>query len=180
MSRQGWVETLLVSQVDGPSVNAAAATTLLPNAALLTFPNNFFDSPGKSVRLTARGRLTTNTTGSAGTLTIVPTLGGANVGFTSNAIALVAGAVTSTWEFEAIATCRAIGNNSVGSFLAVGSFTSGAATANTTICLPISAPTAIATFDTTTALQLDLKALFSVGTASEAIVCHQFIVEALN
>jgi hypothetical protein len=187
MSSLGYVSTLITAQVDGPSVNATANTSILPPAAIFTFPANYFITPGQSIRITARGRITSNTTGAAGTLVIVPQLQLINVGFTANTISLVAGAVTLPWAFDALLTCRAIGNSTVGSFITIGNFCS-AAVSNTgpgtslplDVMLPLSAPSVIATFDTTATLKLDLQAAFSVGTASEAIVLHQYVVESLN
>lgn len=184
MSRQGFQETLVVAQVAGAATNAAAATSLLPPAALYTFPTNYFSEAGKMLRITATGVITSNTTGVTA-LQIVPQFspaGGAfvNVAFSANSLALVAGGVTQPWTLNIFITCRAIGNNSVGSFIGIGNFTAGTATANTVQPLPIGAPAAIATFDTTVTQQLDLKYLFGVASASESIQLHQYILESLN
>lgn len=53
----GYQETLITSQVDGPTLTAAATATCLPGQALYTLPANFFRNTGQQFLLQASGRI---------------------------------------------------------------------------------------------------------------------------
>ena len=86
MSLQSWQETLVSAQGDGPQIlNSSSAATIIPAAAKITLPNNYFNV-GKVLRLTITGGIScVNTT--PGTLTLDLRLG-AVIAFTSQAIPL--------------------------------------------------------------------------------------------
>jgi hypothetical protein len=181
MSLQTWQETLITSQVDGAALaNSVTATSLLPAAAKFTLPANFFSAPGKALRVTAQGRISTTTGPPSFTWDIRLNN---TVVWNGGAAVTVASVTNKSWELMVHLICRAIG--STGNLLGVGKCTSSAAVGSTggnanTWVLPDSAPAVGSNIDTTTALQLDLFGTWSAASASNTITLHNFILEALN
>ena len=161
--QQGWVGTLISAQVDGTALTAVGPASLLPAAAKVTIPNNFF-AIGSALRIKASGRISSLIT-TPGTARFDVRLGGTVV-FDGLAIHLdtVAAHTTVGWWLEILLTCRAIG--ATGNFMGQGVWTcedilgvpATAPKGVLSAMLPWnSAPTVGGNVDTTTALQLDLQ-----------------------
>ncbi len=185
MSLQRWQETLITSQVDGPTLTGAAAATCLPAAAKYTLPPNFFDTIGKKVKIWAAGRISSVIT-TPGTARFDIRLGGTVV-FDSLAILLdtVAAHATMPWTLEINLTCRVIG--AAANLMGVGvwscedilgtpaSSPKGAIVA----MLPWNtAPAVGSNFDATSSQQLDM--FFTQTVATGSLTVHQFEVQAQN
>jgi hypothetical protein len=192
MSKQGWVETLISSQIDGTALaSSITATSLIPPAARYTLPSNFFSEAGKQLRITARGRVSTVVT-TPGTLTLdvrFGTVATPIIVFNGGAMNLNTTAQTNaSFEFEAILTCRAIGNATSANTLGVGTFMSRALIGSAAVAagyagsalLPDTAPGVGTGFDSTITQVVDFFGTWSVSNAANSIQCHTFALEALN
>lgn len=185
MSLQTWQETLAVSQGDGTALtNTVTATTIIPAAAIYTFPANSF-AIGRRMRIKASGRMDTVVT-TPGTLTFLVRIGGISV-FTGGAMALNTTAQTNaTWDIVIDLTCRAIGASTT--FIGTGVFTSraviGSGAAGTTgvgtLVLPDTAPVVGTAVDGTVATAVDMFAQWSIASPSNSIRTHQYSLELLN
>jgi|SRR5882762_2372901 len=187
MSLQTWQETLVTAQVDGTAItNSTTQGSIIPAAAKYTLPANFF-SIGKTIRLTAMGRVSCVVT-TPGTLLFQVLFGGTAV-YNNAAAAMNLNIVAKTdvtWALEIDLVCRVIG--ATGNLMGIGQWTSEAvvgspvATAGGagTLFIPASAPAVGSNFDTTTSQAVDLQAKFSVATATTSIQLHQYKLEALN
>jgi hypothetical protein len=186
MSLQTWQETLITAQVDGPTLTAAAAATMLPAAVNFTFPNNYFSTIGKMLRIRAAGRISSVIT-TPGTARFDVRMGSGIVVFDSLAILLdtVAAHVTMPWELEITLTCRAIGTT--GNFMGVGKFFSESilgtpATSPKAAAVAMlpwnTAPVVGGNVNTTLANQFDM--FFTQTVATGSMTMHQLSVEALN
>jgi len=187
MSLQSWQETLVSAQGDGPQIlNSSSAATIIPAAAKITLPNNYFNV-GKVLRLTITGGIScVNTT--PGTLTLDLRLG-AVIAFTSQAIPLNVTAKTNLpFHMQVLLTCRSIGAGTTATLMANGFFISetyvGAPAPATggagAIIVPNTAPAVGTGFDSTAANTVDIFGKFSVTTATTQITLNQYILEALN
>lgn len=184
MSQQGFQETLITAQVDGPTLTAAAAATCLPAQAKKTLPANFFDTIGKQIRIRASGRVSSVIT-TPGTVRFDVRLGGTVV-FDGLAVLLdtTAAHTNEGWQLEIILTLRACG--SAANLMGQGTWTStnvkGVGTmplGGLPAILPwASAPAVGSNFDATAAQQLDL--FFTQTVATGSLTLHQFTVESLN
>ncbi len=179
-------ECLITSQIDGTALtNTITATSLIPPAARFTLPSNFFWVPGKSIRVSARGRIST-LTAAPGTLTLDVRFGATTVVFNGGAMSLNTTAQTNdTWEFEAILTCRAIGSGTSANILGIGSWTSAAALGAAagiaeSLMLPATAPAVGTGFDSTATNVVDFFGTWSTASASNSILVHQYSLESLN
>lgn len=192
MSKQGWQETLITSQVDGtPLASSTTPTSLLPPAARYTLPSNYFSEAGKVLRLTARGRVSTVTT-TPGTLTLdvrFGTVASPIVVFNGGAMNLNTTAQTNaTFEFEAILTCRSIGSATAATMIGVGSFASRALIGSPAVAagapgnalLPDTAPAVGTGFDSTITNVVDVFGTWSISNAANSIQVHEFALESLN
>lgn len=190
MSSQTWQETLVWAVGDGTALTASnTATSIIPLAAKWTAPANYFNYVGKTLRVTAKGRMS-NIVTTPGTLTLDVRMGTSTVIFNGGAMQLNAVAKTNvTWWFEAELVLRTLGNGTASSFLGIGQFISealvgagtGAAgsTTNGSLNLPATSPAAGSSFDASTANQIDLFATFSLNNAN-SIQVHTFKLESLN
>lgn len=179
-----FVETMITQQVDGSALTAAAAASMLPAQAKFTFPANFFQFIGQSIRITASGRISCAVT-TPGTGRYDLRLGGTVV-FDSLAFPLNIVAKSNVgWWLEIIMTVRAMG--SAGNFMGQGNWTSEAyiaspaasAGGNGTVMLPYNtAPVVGSNVDFTAAQQCDMFFTQTVGTGS--MTCHEMILERLN
>lgn len=191
MSAQTWQETLIWAVSDGTALtNTVTATSLLPAHAKFTAPANFFNSVGKTLRVTAKGRIS-NLVTTPGTLTLDVRAGASTVLFNGGAMQLNAVAKTNvTFWFEAEMVLRTLGNGAASNFLGIGQFSSealvgagtGAAgsTTNGSLNLPATAPAVGSNFDVATANVIDLFGTFSVANAANSITVHTFKLESLN
>lgn len=186
MSLQRWQETLIAAQVDGSQLsNSTTPTSLLPSQAKLTVPANYFNDIGKTLRITAAGRIS-NVVTTPGTLTLDLRLSGTVV-FNGGAMQLSTTAHTNVpWEWIVCMTLRASG--STANFMGQSIFFSQAANISTFdststhahLMAPNTAPAVGTSFDATTTLQLDMFGTFSVNTSPTNLTLHQFFVESLN
>ena len=178
-----WPTTLISSQVSGAAVTAAAATSLLPAAAKKTLPANFFDVPGKTLRIRATGRISSLIT-TPGTARFDVRLGGTVV-FDGLAILLdtVAAHANVGWVLDITLTCQIIG-------AAAQLFGQAEWKCEDILGTPAAAPKGVLTailpwnaapglggaFDSTIAQQLDL--FFTQTVATGSCTCHQFIADS--
>jgi len=192
MGMQTWVEAIGVpAATDGVALtNSTTATSLLggtgtgASAAKYSIPANWW-YVGRALRVRAAGRISTVVT-TPGTLTLDLRLG-ATVVANGGAMTLSTTAKTNVaWDLEWLLTCRTVGSGTAATLMHQGRFTSEAAGATTVageakvILLPQSAPAVGTGFDGTAALTLDLFGTWSVASASNSILLHQFAVETLN
>lgn len=184
MSLNSWQETLMTSQVDGTAVTAAAATTLLPAAAVHTLPAGWAQI-GRRLQIKASGRISSVIT-TPGTARFDIRLGGTVV-FDGLAVLLdsVAAHTNVGWELEVNLTCRAIG--ATGNFFGQGRWVcedilgvpATAPKGVLTAMLPWnSAPAVGANVNTTTSLTVDLYFTQTVATGS--CTCHMYELTARN
>jgi hypothetical protein len=191
MSLQSWQETLITAQTDGTALNTSTtATSILPAAARYTLPANYL-SIGKMLRVRAMCRLS-NIVTTPGTLTLDIRMGPTSniVVFNGGAMQLSTTAHTNVpLVFEAVLTCRAIGNSTNANFIGQGWALSQAlsltAVADSTttpahLLAPNTAPAVGTGFDSTVAMVVDIYATFSVSNAGNGITLHQYSLESLN
>lgn len=186
MSTQGWQETLVASIVDGATLTAAATTSCIPTAAVITLVPGFW-TIGKMVRIKATGRISSLIT-TPGTARFDVRLGGTVV-FDSLAILLdtVAAHTTVGWVLEILLTCRAQGNGTTANLIGQGTWT-----CEDILGVPATAPKGVLTamlpwntapavgggFNSTIAQTLDLQ--FTQNVATGSLTVHQYFAEALN
>jgi hypothetical protein len=187
MSLQSWQETLVTAQSDGVQIlNSSTAVSIIPAAAKITLPNNWF-CIGKALRVTLAGRMSCVAT-TPGTFTLDVRIA-AVIAFTSQAIPLNIVAKTDLpWLAQFFLTCRSIGAGTTATLMGVGRFTSEcligsplpAAGEAGTILMPCTVPAPGTGFDSTAANTVDIFGKFSVTTATTSLTLHQYILEALN
>jgi hypothetical protein len=191
MSQQTWMETLITAQIDGTALtNTVTATSLLPPAARITLPSNYFYI-GKKFRMKAWGRISTVVT-TPGTLTLdvrFGTIASPIVVFNGGAMNLnVTAQTNATWEFEASLTTRAIGSGTTANMMGVGKFTSRALIGSAAVAsgypgaalLPDTAPVVGTGFDSTITNVVDLFGTWSVANAANSIQLHSYAFESMN
>lgn len=191
MSESTWVETLINSQVDGPALaSSSAATSLLPGAAKLVLPSNYFTKIGKKLRIKGFGRIS-NIVTTPGTFTLDVRLNATPiVVFNGGAMQMSSTAHTNVpFEFEINLTARAIGSGTTATLIGLAKVTSQAlsltavadpTTTMDTLLAPATAPAVGTGFDSTAANLLDLFGTFSISNAANAFTLHDFSVESLN
>lgn len=185
----GYNNTLITAQVDGTALsNSAVATSIIPPAARLAIPANYFFI-GKTLIIEATGRMSTVVT-TPGTLALTVNLGasGTTNVFAPAAMALnVVAQTNATWWARMKLTCRAIGTSA--NLMGVGRFISrallNAPAAGTTLgvgeaLLPDTAPVVGGNFDSTVTNILDFFATFSIANASNSIQLHEYSVTDLT
>lgn len=192
MSLQTWRETLINAQIDGTALNTSTTpTSIIPPAARLTLPSNFFSVIGKAIRITAWGRASTVTT-TPGTLTLdcrLGTVASPIVVFNGGAMNLnVTAQTNATWRFEAELTARAIGSATAANLMGTAMFSSRILIGSAAVAagyagnalLPDTAPAVGTGFDSTITNVVDFFATWSISNAANSIQVHQFVVESLN
>lgn len=192
MSVNTWVETLITAQVDGTAVaNTTTPTTIIPGSARFTLPSNFFEKIGKTIRIKAGGRIST-LTAAPGNLTLDVRLGTVAtpiIVFTTGTMSLNTTAQTNaSWLFEALLTCRAIGNGTAANLMAMAEWKSRAVLGSAAVgsggdgldVQPDTAPAVGTGFDSTITNVVDLFATFSVANAANSIQTHMFSLESMN
>lgn len=178
----GYYEDVLAKAVgDGPALSASTTkTSILPATAKYTTPvGGGFWWPGKELRVNARGRVSSFT---SGTLTFAFGVAAVDA-FASQAITPVASQTNITWELDLLLTCRAegVGGSATANLIGIGRFQAGAfLTSSIPIMLPATAPAVGTSFDPAPASVLDLLATWSVSNAANSIQLHQYVLEALN
>lgn len=184
MSMQTFQETIAWSQVDGPTLTAAAAATCLPPTALVTLPPNWW-YVGRVMKVTAQGRISCVVT-TPGTARFQVRQAAVSI-FDTGALNLnVIAKTTVPWWLEIVMTCRAIGNSTSANVFGFGTFQSEAvvgsalpaAGGNGSLICPVGTPAVGTGFDSTIANILDL--FFTQTVATGSLTVHQYKVEALN
>lgn len=184
MSLQTWQETLVASQVDGPTLTAAAAATCIPPAALLTIPAGWWQI-GRMMKITAQGRISCAVT-TPGTARFQVRHAAISI-FDSGALNLnIVAKTTVPWWLEIVLTCRAIGNATNANVFGFGQFQSEAVIAsplptvggNGSLLCPVGTPAVGTGFDSTIANIMDL--FFTQTVATGSLTVHQYKVESLN
>lgn len=180
-------ELLIAAQSDGTALaNTVTATSLLPGAAKLTLPPNWFRI-GRKLRVRASGRVS-NIVTTPGTLTLDVRLGAVVVA-NGGAMALNIVAKTNvTWRAEFELLCRAIGSGTTANLMWSGYYTSenviGSPLATVggsgSLLLPASAMAVGTGFDSTAAQVLDFFGKWSIADAANSIQLHTFDVTAEN
>lgn len=189
MGIQTWRETLAVALIDGTAVTNVTPATLIPPAARITLPNNYFYI-GRTLKITALGRIS-NIVTTPGTLTLDVRTGptGTIVCANGGAMALNVVAKTNvTWALEWYLTCRSIGSSTSATFMHVGKFTSESvvgsplpsAGGSGVLLLPSATPAVGTGWDSTAANVIDLFATWSVNNAGNTLTLHQYLLESLN
>lgn len=190
MSFQSWCQNIVSSQVDGPTLTAAAAATCLPGASRILLPPGIFQV-GTQLKLIASGRIS-NVVTTPGTarfdLRLNSALGGSTVVFDTLAMPLNVVAKTNVgWWLEALLTVRAIGNGTSANMIGQGTWQSesfiGSPLAtvggNGSIMVPFNtAPAVGGGFDSTIANFIDFFFTQTVTTGSMTL--HQFKLQLLN
>ncbi len=188
MPAQTWEQTLVSSYGDGTAVTTATAGSLLlvaASPAVFTLPANFFDAPGKAIRVRAHGRIS-NIVTTPGTLTLDLRFGAIIVA-TSVALQLNAVAKTNvSWLLEWYLTARAIGSGTTANLMHNGTWTSESVVGSPlpasggpgSLMLQPSAPAVGTGFSSVVSNAVDLFAKFSL--TGNSIQAHAFQLESLN
>lgn len=187
MSLQSWGETLVASNVDGPTLTAAAAASCIPTPSRLILPNNYFQV-GKVLKLTLKGRISCAVT-TPGTARFDVRLGpsGTIVAFDTGALNLnVVAKANVPWWLDIELTCRAVGAATASNLMGFAKFQSEAvvgaplpaAGGNGSLLAPVGAPAVGTGFDNTAANALDV--FFTQTVATGSLTVHEYRVDALN
>ncbi len=180
MSALPYLAPIISAQVDGSTLTSAAAASCIPASAKAPLRAHFFNAPGKTLLIKARGRISCVVT-TPGTARFDVRLGGTVV-FDGLAVPLNIVAKTNTgWELEIMLTCRSIGT--AGTLMGWGRWCSQAGIGAPgdavggagAFQLPYNTAPAVGnTFDTTVDNVLDLFFTQTVGTGSQTL--HQYEV----
>lgn len=166
---------LLISAVDGPTLTAAAAASMLATPDRFVLPSKYW-SIAKKWKLKAQGRISCAVT-TPGTARFDIRMGpaGSIVVFDTGALNLnIVAKTTVPWELEVELICRALGAGTVTQLFGIGKFTSEAvvgAPANTAggngvLMCPVGAPALGAGFDNTAQNIFDMFFTQTVATGS--------------
>jgi hypothetical protein len=179
MPAQFW-EAVLNSPGLGAGANYTNSTTITDVSAApqLVLPANFLYT-GQSLRMTAFGTFQTSAT--TPTLTLGFYYGGvAGTALVASAALTAPNSATVNWPWrmEATATVRSVGSS--GTIITQG-FIDIAASLTTLTHAPLPAiALATVTIDTTAAKALTVGATWGTAASTNILVCHQFLVEAMN
>jgi len=181
MSKQTWMGELIRAQSDGAALTAAAAASCLPTHAKYTLPPNYFDAPGKGLRIKASGRISSVIT-TPGTARFDVRLG-STVVFDGLAIVLdsIAAHTNVGWALEIELTARTVGTGTNATLIGTGWWT-----CEDIIGVPATAPKGVLSailpwnsapavgngFDSTIANVLDL--FFTQTQATGSMTLHQY------
>lgn len=180
MSTYGYCELLARAETDGPALaTSLVKTSILPAHAKFLPPSTGFWVVGKVLRIRARGRVSTFT---SGTLTFTIEIGAVDA-FASQALTMVASQTNQTWELDAEYTVRAVGagGSATANGIGIASLSMGAAITAATTQLPATAPAVGTSFDPAlTTNTIDFMATWSVSNAANSIQVHTYTLEALN
>lgn len=160
---------------------AATYKALVPAAQMPKLGPDFFDFPGKKVRVEAFGRITTVLTPGNTQLALFFGTGADANGINlagSAAQALIASQTNISWRLQVDITCRSTGPT--GTLFATGLANFGESVSVAHILIPGSAPVVSAACDlTSSTLLLSLQALRS-GSTAETMQVHELTVSELN
>lgn len=185
MGQAAFHRVLAQSRVDGPTLTAAAAATMLHARDKITLPNGYFRE-GRQLRVTASGRISCVVT-TPGTARFDVRVG-AILAFDSLAMNLnIVAKVNVHWLLEVLLTCRTIGSGVASNLMGQGRFTSEAVIGSPlptvggsgVLAIPVNtAPVVGANFDNQ--LQNTLDVFFTQTVATGSLTCHQYLVEELD
>jgi hypothetical protein len=179
MSSQGWVQLVSWASADGSAVTTNGAdSSILPPPALYTLPAGILQI-GTTIRQTAYGRMTSNSTASV-TFTF-KTFFGAVAVFTAQALTQIVSLTNETFKLEITNTIRAVGSGTNANALGAGVFLGGilgAAGAFAGAILPATAPAVGTGFDSTSSQQVDLRVNYSA--TGQSLTCHLYTLEMMN
>lgn len=172
---------LVIGSTDGPTLTAAAAASCIPVANRIILPTNYW-TVGKQwfVRLAGRISCVVTTPGTA-RLDFRTGPSGTIVAFDTGALNLnVVAKTTVPWLFEAMLTCRAVGNGTASNLFGLGEFTSEAlvgsplpsAGGNGKILCPVGTPAVGTGFDNTASNAVDW--FFTQTVATGSFTVHQY------
>lgn len=187
----GYTYEVASAQSDSAALtNTTTATSILPTAAKLLLPGNFFSYIGQEIIVEASGRISTLVT-TPGTLTFQFRLGpsSAIIAATSPTFALNVVAKTNvTWWLRWAMTVRAIGTGTTANLMHTGFWASEAVIGSPLptvggsgmLLIPASAPAVGTGFDSTIGNISDLFAQWSVANAANSIQLHQYRIISPN
>jgi hypothetical protein len=107
---QTWLGALVTSQVDGPTLTAAASASMLPPQAKIVLPAGYFDRIGKSMLIIASGRIS-NVVTTPGTARYDIRMDSTVVADTNAMPLNVVAKTTVGWWLEMLLTARAVGTH---------------------------------------------------------------------
>lgn len=174
----GYNSLLASAHTDGPVLNTSTTkTSILPAHAKYT-PNQQFWVPGKQLRIIAKGRVSTFT---SGTLTFAFDVGAIDA-FASQALTMAVSQTNQTWVLNLLLTVRAegAGGSATANLLGTGDFGAGAAMSAAQVSLPATAPAVGTSFDPAGLGVLDLMATWSVSNVANSIQLHQYVLQELG
>jgi len=188
MSLATWQETLIAAQVDGaPYTTSTTPTSLLNAGSVFTLPANFFAFVGKTIRITAAGRMTTVIT-TPGTLTLDFRLGATAVITTGAMTQNIVVKTNLPWFYQVTATLRAIGASAnfmpsgfiLGEgFLNVATQAVGPGPGGFVLPFIPNIPVVGSNFNSAASQTVDFFATYGTSNAC-SITLHQFMLESLN
>jgi hypothetical protein len=176
-------EVLISSQIDGPTLTAAAAATCLPAASKKTMPANFLANLGQVLLIKATGRISSVIT-TPGTARFDIRFGGTVI-FDGLAVLLetAAGYTNVRWDLEIMLTVRAIGTSAnmwgQGTFAADNLLGVPATAPKPALVATLpwnSAPAVGANFSSIVSQEIDM--FFTQTVATGSLTVHQFMVWA--
>lgn len=176
-SLQTWQELLDTSVMvaDATSVTGTAEAVIASDL-LATLPAGFMET-GRTVKLTARGKITTDA--SAGSITLRLRWGGVTgTLLVASANSALTNSITNgTFELEYLVTCRAYNNASTTglTLYATGWF---ACSGQTKLLIPTTAPAEVTGLDGTIAKALSATA--QMDNTGNTFVCQQYFIESMN
>lgn len=187
MSLQTWMETLVQSATDGPTLTAAARASCIPTANRIVLPNNYFYI-GRVLRFKILGRISCAVT-TPGTARFDISMGSAGTTIVFDTLALNLNIVAKTtvpWKLEVDLVCRAVGNGTLTTFFPTGSFVSEAVVGaplptvggNGYLMVPVGTPAVGGGMDNTAASAVDV--FFTQTVATGSMTVHNYRVESLN
>ncbi len=170
---------LYTSTADAASTTTAETKSLIgTGVGTMTLPASFL-VVGKTLRLTCAGYISTG--GTAGTITFFAKVGGVTIA-TTGAVAPRTSMSSRPWQFQIIATCRAVGSGTSANFFCTGAFnyqpdaTSTDTTTSTT--LQIANAAVSSGLDSTASNLVDF--LSTTSNNGHVITCANALLEVLN
>lgn len=178
MSRQNFAELLMPVMVADQTAVPGTAEAVLWGAQFAALPANFFDAPGKCIRLRATGVMTTGAT--PGTLTLTPrygtTTGGTSLGAGTVSGTLATSVTNAPWFLDATCVCRSIGTAGSIAFFGIWESPVGFVTAPGSVeC----GRNAVTTIDTTAATG-GLTVGATLSNAGSSLTTRKMAIESLN
>jgi hypothetical protein len=177
-SRQNFVELLMPVMIADQTAVVGTTEAVLWAAQFSALPANFFDSPGKTVRVRATGVMTTGAT--PGTLILTPrygtTTGGTSLGAGTVSGTLATSITAAPWFLDATVICRAIGASGSIAIFGVWESPVGYTTAPSSVECGRNAVTTIDTTASTGGLTVGA----TLSNAGSSLTTRKLAIESLN